>query len=391
MRNYLFDRSVVTIKEQKARKRKKRWLFWLLTSVGLAAGALAVFLMGPYLFAPPPAPEAESQPELEIAEETGRENWREPTIRRAPVGDGTELTICTEERETLSAGAVYEKALPSVVSVQALRGNKVSVGSGVIMSENGYVLTNYHIIQGTSGARVFLLSTGEGFEAQLVGWEEDLDLAVLKIEAEDLVPAEFGDSRSLLVGDNVFALGNPLGYLYGSLTEGIVSAPTRSVDMEGTAMTLIQISAPINLGNSGGALLNERGQVVGITSAKMTGKRDNVDVEGVGLALPISEIRNEINSIIQNGRVITPRIGIMCYEAVFDDVGGVLVDAVTEGDPAEKAGIRPGDFITHVNGVPFGTLDGLKDELYRVGVDGEAVLSVMRGTEKLELTVILAG
>jgi serine protease Do len=193
------------------------------------------------------------------------------------------------------------------------------------------------------------------------------------------------------VGDNVFALGNPLGYLYGSLTEGIVSAPTRSVDMEGTAMTLIQISAPINLGNSGGALLNERGQVVGITSAKMTGKRDNVDVEGVGLALPISEIRNEINSIIQNGRVITPRIGIMCYEAVFDDVGGVLVDAVTEGDPAEKAGIHPGDFITHINGIPFSTLDELKEELYKVGVDGEAVLSVMRGTEKLELTVILAG
>jgi len=389
MRNYLFDRPVVTLAEKKRQKRKKRRLLWLIPAIAVAVGVgiFAAILLWPESVSPPAAG-GEAYDESPDASDTAA---MEPTILRAPVGDGTTLTICTEEREKLAASALYERALPSVVSVRARMGNRMSAGSGIIMSESGYVITNYHIIEGTSEAWVSLLTTGEGYDARLVGWAEDLDLAILKIEAEGLVPAEFGSSRDLIVGDPVYALGNPLGYLYGSLTEGIVSAPTRSVALDGKSLTLIQTSAPLNQGNSGGALLNEYGQVVGVTTAKMSDNKGDVSIEGVGLALPISEIRNQIDSIIQNGRVITPRIGIMCYAAILDDVEGVLVQSVTEGDPAEQAGIQPGDFITHANGTPFSSVEGLKDVLFAVGVGGEVVLSVQRGVEKLEIPVTLAG
>lgn len=388
MRNYLFDRTVVTIAEQKARKRKKRRWMWgiplFLAAVGIGvAGAL---YFAPKIWAPPPGDTGATEPDPGYAEDETR---GETTIPRAPVGDGTTLILCTEEREVLSSNELYEKALPSVVSVQARIGDRIAAGSGVIMSENGYVLTNYHIVEGGSEAWVFLLTDGAGFEAELVGYAPELDLAVLKIEGEGLAAAEFGDSRDLIVGDNVFALGNPLGYLYGSLTEGIVSAPVRSVELDGREMELIQTSAALNLGNSGGALLNQRGQVVGITTAKLTGRKNNTSIEGLGLALPISEIRNQINSIIQNGRVITPRIGIMCLAAEVDGVEGIFVDSVIDGDPAQLAGVHPMDFITHVNGVPVTVLEELKDVLYATGVGGEVVLSIRRGTELLEIPVVL--
>ena len=155
------------------------------------------------------------------------------------------------------------------------------------------------------------------------------------------------------------------------------------------SLNLIQISAPLNSGNSGGALLNQRGQVVGITTAKMSGSKDEVSIEGVGLALPISEIRHQIDSILRSGRVITPRIGIMGQAAVLDGVDGVLVVSVTEGDPAQLAGVKDGDLITHANDVAVSSVEELKDVLFQVGVGGEVVLSVQRGLEKLELSAIL--
>ena len=395
MRNYLFDRPVVTFADQKkkARKKKRRLLLWLIPTVVLALGVgiFAAVMLSSGIWGPSDPSADGDEPYDEFTDIVDSDVWAEPTIPRASVGDGTVLTISTEKPEKMAASALYEKALPSVVSIEAFQGNRVSTGSGIVMSENGYIITNYHIIEGTEEAWVYLLSTNEGFEAKLVGWAEDLDLAILKVEAEGLTPADFGSSRDLIVGDNVYALGNPLGYLYGSLTEGIVSAPTRNVNMGGRNMTLIQTSAPLNQGNSGGALLNESGQVVGVTTAKMSDNKGDVSIEGVGLALPISGIRHEINSIIQNGYVITPRIGIMCYAAIFDGVEGVLVQSTTEGDPAEQAGILPGDFITHANATPFSDVDELKDLLFQVGVGGEVALTIQRGAEKLEITVILAG
>lgn len=392
MRNYLFDRSVVTIAEQKARKRRKRRLLWLIPSFGVAVagGVLAAILLYPRFLPPPPAEDTPSAGEQDAVQGETTPETIETTMPRAALGDGTVLTISTEEGPVLSAHELYEKVLPSVVSVQALMNEGVASASGVLMSENGYVLTNRHIVEGASRTMVFLLTTGEGYEAELVGWADDLDLAVLKIEADGLIPAEFASSRDLFVGEPVYALGNPMGYLYGSLVEGIVSGPARSIDLEGRETPMIQTSTPLSSGNSGGALLNEHGQVVGITTAKMKMDKMGVSVEGVGLALPISDIRGMINAIIEHGRVVTPRIGILCYAVEMDGVPGMMVDSATEGDPAEKAGIRPRDFISHANGIPIQDLNGLKDILYDTGVGNEVILTILRGTETIEITVTLA-
>lgn len=152
--------------------------------------------------------------------------------------------------------------LPSVVSVTAFSGNTGSAGSGVVMSADGYIITNYHVIEGMAEAWVGLLTeeaTQSGiyqYPAELVGYYADLDIAVLKVDAQDLVPAEFGSSRDLAVGETAYALGNPMGYLYGTFTDGIISALNRNISVGGHQMTLIQTSAALNSGNSGGALIN---------------------------------------------------------------------------------------------------------------------------------------
>lgn len=312
----------------------------------------------------------------------------ETTIARAPTGDGTVLTIQTEEGEGLTAGQVYEKALPSVVSIQASSEAGTAAGSGIIMTGDGYILTNYHVIEGASTAWVFPLTGRSGYQAELVGYAAELDLAVLKVDAKGLTPAEFGSSRVLAVGDTVYALGNPMGYLYGSLTEGIVSALGRSVTIGGHKMSLIQTSAPLNSGNSGGALLNERGQVVGITSAKITSSTDVV-AEGLGLAIPISEVRGCVNSILACGEVVTPRIGIMCVAARIDGVDGILVDSVEEDGPALTAGLLAGDLITAANGIPVAAVEELKDVFYDVGVGSVVDLTVLREGETLILSMEL--
>lgn len=325
-----------------------------------------------------------------LPEGDGIEERGETTIPQAEIRGGTVLTIQKEGGESLSARQIYEKTLPSVVSIQAYSDEGTSNGSGIIMSANGYVLTNYHIIKGMEFAWVYLLTEEIGYEAQLVGYSDEIDLAVLKVDARNLTPAEFGSSRTLAVGDVTYALGNPMGYLYGSLTEGIVSALGRSITMGDYQVPLIQTSAPLNTGSSGGALLNDRGQVVGITSAKIN-SANGVVAEGLGLAIPISEVRGSVNSILTNGRVITPRIGILCVVAEVEGTFGILVDSVDDGGPAQKAGVQAGDLITRAEGIPVASVEELKDVFYDTGVGGSVALSILRGEEELTLLVELAG
>ena len=317
----------------------------------------------------------------------GREDL-DTTIPRASVGDGTVLTIAPAGESVLTASQIYEQALPSVVSVAAYSELGVSTGSGIVMSADGYIITNYHIIEGCSEAWVSTLVDGGAYEALLVGYAADLDIAVLKVDAQDLTPARFGSSRSLKVGENVYALGNPLGYLYGSFTEGIVSALGRNINVGGYDMTLIQTSAALNSGNSGGALLNTAGQVVGITSAKVASDTDVV-AEGLGLAIPISDVRGCINSILACGEVITPRIGIMAYSAEAGGVKGVAVKSVEEDGPAGAAGLRPDDLITAANGIPVSSVEELKDVFYDTGVGGVVELTVLRDGAELLLSMEL--
>ncbi len=413
MRNYMFDRRIV---EKPVRRfwsvggrpavhtpvytgypsvRHRRsplfgFVFFLTLISALTITALVIQYGGDSLPWPGDSREDDSNGPSWLPEGAGIGERGETTIPQAEIGSKTMLIIQEEEGESLAASQIYEKALPSVVSIQAYSSEGASNGSGVIMSEDGYVLTNYHIIEGAESAWVYPLTGEMGYEARLVGYADEMDLAVLKVDAQDLTPAEFGSSRALSVGDVTYALGNPMGYLYGSLTDGIVSALGRSITMGNYQVALIQTSAPLNTGSSGGALLNDRGQVIGITAAKVTSS-NGVVAEGLGLAIPISEVRGCVNSILAHGRVVTPRIGILCMTAEVEGTFGILVDSVDDGGPAQQAGVRAGDLITQADGRTVTSVEELKDVFYDAGVGGSVTLSILRGEETLTVLVELVG
>ena len=296
----------------------------------------------------------------------------------------------------------YDAALPTLVSVEATHANPLegSVGTGVVVEQTGYVVTNYHIIEDAVKIEAGLLDgSGRPFNAKVIGFDEAFDIAVLKFDPDgtDLTPARLGDSDSLAVGDLVYAVGNPMGYLTGSMSMGIVSALDRELDQEESrskgALGLIQIDAPINPGSSGGALLNQSGQVVGITCAKITGVvrergeaiDDAVVLEGMGLAIPISDAIPFINHILATGESWRPAMGIQCAAAQIDGRKGIRVAEVTADAPKE-AGLRAGDLILTANGVPVTTLAELRRVLYRTGAEEELTCTVLRAGEEHTIT-----
>ena len=303
----------------------------------------------------------------------------------------------------LSGREIHQAALPSLVYVEAQERTRLGysshAGTGVIVTQSGYVLTNYHIIDESNTVQVMRLSDRESvyYDAQVIGFDEEFDIAVLKFEAPDLTPAPLGDSDVLAVGDRVYAVGNPMGYLLGSMTDGIISALDRDDEVDGNGLGLIQTSAALNPGNSGGALLNEAGQVVGITSAKITGlvrdDGESVDdaavIEGIGLAIPISDILPFVNRILATGKSWRPSIGITCFEAVADGQAGIQVATVDEDVPARKAGLAEGDLIVVANGVEVSTLAELRRVLYRTGVDGTVECTVVRDGEEVAVSFAL--
>jgi S1-C subfamily serine protease len=275
------------------------------------------------------------------------------------------------------------------VAASVSGGSSYSVGSGVIMREDGYILTNFHVVQKGSELTVMLLSDGGTYGAELVGYDEEMDIAILKIQATGLTAARFGDSDDLRVGDTAYAIGNPMGYLYGTMTDGIISAVDQEVEVGDYTMTLIQTSAALNSGNSGGALINEYGQVVGITVAKISGTVDSALVEGLGLAIPISAARPYINHILETGETWRPTIGITCFAVEADGVAGIQVETVDQDSPAFAAGLTKGDIIIEAQGKPVSSVYALKRVLGDVGADGELTCTILRDGEKLELTFAL--
>ena len=303
----------------------------------------------------------------------------------------------------LSGRDVHQRVLPSIVYVEATaKGHPGAFsGTGVVVTGSGYVLTNYHIIEETDYIEVMLLSDrGRTMHpAQVIGFDEDFDIAVLKFDGEGLglTPARLGDSDLLAVGDPVYAEGNPLGYLTGSMTEGIVSALDRESEVNSDGMGMIQTSAALNPGNSGGALVNGQGQVVGITSAKITGLmrerdeslEDAAVLENIGLALPITDILPFVNRILATGRSWRPSIGITCFEATADGRNGLQVESVEKGVPAREAGLREGDLIVSANGRPVPTLTDLRRAIYRAGLDGEFHCVVVRDGAEVPVSFAL--
>lgn len=284
--------------------------------------------------------------------------------------------------------------------------NPVGTGTGIIMTDDGYIITNAHVIYDDSEYKCgeaidvsVLFSDETEHAAKIISYDIETDIAVLKVDETGLTPAEFGDSEDLRVGELVIAVGNPLGFeLYGSVTSGIVSALNRQISINDRDMTLIQTDAAINNGNSGGPLLNSCGQVIGINSAKLSSSygSNQATIEGLGFAIPINNAKTIIDDLINYNHVTgRPQIGITsrnvteAYSRYFNLPMGVYVQSVSEGSAAEKAGLKIGDVIIGIEGQPITTnaeLNKIRDK-YKAG--DEITLTIARAGEDIDLKIIL--
>ncbi|WP_243413585.1 S1C family serine protease [Pseudoflavonifractor phocaeensis] len=275
--------------------------------------------------------------------------------------------------------------------------SEAAAGSGFVISSDGYILTNYHVIDGADSIEVAFIN-GDSYQAKLVGGDEEQDIAVLKIEATGLTPVVLGDSSALHVGDQVCAIGNPLGELTYSFTVGYVSALDRNITMtDGEVMNMIQTDTAINSGNSGGPLFNQYGEVVGITSAKLSssGSSSEASIEGLGFAIPINDIKDMVTSIIEYGYVTgKPSMGTTVATVTQSDAArygwpvGVYVNSVEEGSAAEKAGLQQGDIITAIDGTEITQISDLKGALKNYKAGDTATLTLDRNgkTDTVEIT-----
>ena len=292
---------------------------------------------------------------------------------------------------------VYEKVMPSVVSIICSDGQRTGSGTGVIMDASGYIITNAHVVEDARAIRV-LLTDGRELEAKCVGSDVLSDLAVLRVNAIGLVPAVFGDSDKLRVGDEVVAIGDPLGVeLRGTFTDGIISAINRDMTMDGRPMTLIQTNAALNSGNSGGPLINCYGQVIGINTMKIGAFTDAAGVEGLGFAIPSSTVKDVVEQLIRQGYVSgRPDLGIegeslsTFYQHYYRLPEGLYITAVDPGSDADNKGIERGDILISLNGTHITSSDQLSSLLYSCEV-GEVVAAIIyRGGYQYELQLIIA-
>ena len=265
-------------------------------------------------------------------------------------------------------------------------------GSGVVYSEDGYILTNNHVIDGASTIEV-TLHDGTSYDATVVATDEQTDVAVLKINATGLTPVTLGDSSQLSVGDLAVAIGNPLGTLAGTATDGIISGLEREITLEGKSMTLLQISASINPGNSGGGVFDQYGNLIGLVVAKSSGS----DVEGLGFAIPVNTVKEVAESLIANGYVEgRPAAGVTIVDLTSAskamrygvDVTGVYIQEVT-GENAEKAGLQAGDLIYMIDGEKVTSSDMLVRQIQNHEVGDTVTFTIVRNDEMLQIEVVL--
>lgn len=314
-----------------------------------------------------------------------------------------------------TAVGVASKVLPSIVGINVTfnvtsnfgygmqySSESVASGSGIIISEDGYILTNNHIVSSTSNSSfyevseaksvtVYLFNDKNPYEAKIIGTDAQTDLAVIKIDKDGLTPAELGDSSSVKIGEFSMAIGNPLG-LGSTVTSGIISAVNREVTTtDGTKYVLIQTDAAINAGNSGGALVNSQGQVIGINTLKISA----TGVENMGFAIPINNTIDIYKQLIEYNKVKRPSIGIECRnidEKTAEENNlpvGVYVNSVNEFSAAELAGIKPGDIIIEADGQKVTTRDELVDIKNSKSIGDELKIKLVRDGKEKTVTVKL--
>ena len=295
----------------------------------------------------------------------------------------------------LSLQEIYKKCIGSVVSITASSQSGKSSGTGIVLSADGYLITNHHVIE---NAQVIAVQTSDErqFQASIIGSDEASDLAVLKVDATDLQPAEFGDSDKLAVGDRVVAIGDPLGaQLRGTMTSGIVSAINRDLEVNDRTMTLIQTDAALNNGNSGGPLINCYGQVIGINTMKLRSYYSTT-AEGLGFAIPMAVAKPILEELMENGYVAgRPAIGIsydtlpLAFRIYYNLPEGVYISAVYDGSDAQAKGVTAGDIITAVNGTRVTSIDELNRVKNQFTAGDSITLTLYNGGSYRDVEVTL--
>lgn len=338
-------------------------------------------------------------------------------------------TSSTSSDDSLSTSQIAEKLMPSVVGIESSFNytsqsqnsygfgygensqgttqdstqSLTATGTGIVYSSDGYIVTNAHVIYddeytSSAAASVKVITNDQTeYDATIVAYDTEADIAVLKINATGLTAATFGDSDDISVGDSVVAIGNPLGLdLFNTVTSGIISGLNREITINDTDMTLIQTDAAINSGNSGGPLINSKGEVIGINSSKMSSNYSETTIEGIGFAIPSDYAQEVISDLINYGYVTgRAQIGISCQDITesisqsYNMPVGVYVISVSEGSCAEAAGIKQGDVITAVNGEEITTYSELKAIKKNFKSGDTMTLTVNRNGETMELTLTL--
>ena len=323
-------------------------------------------------------------------------------LQKAQTGTGVSGSPMASQG-ALTPSQVYAMNVESVVAIsnQATTTNiwgqtseTAASGTGFVMTADGYILSNYHVVEGAKRLTV-ITYLGDEYEARLVGFDEMNDVAILKVEATGLDPVTIGSSDDLIVGDQVVAIGNPLGELTSSLTVGYISAKDRTINTDGNLINMMQTDAAINPGNSGGPLFNMKGEVVGITTAKYSGSTGSgASIEGIGFAIPIADVMIMTEDLITNGyRTNQAYLGVSVMDldgntaAMYSLPVGSYVQSVVEGSCAEKAGIQPKDIIIRVGEYTVEGNSTLQKALRKFKAGDTTTITVFRAGAELELTI----
>ncbi len=332
--------------------------------------------------------EEKSVANLSQEQEDGRETPYSLEIKKEPPEE-KRMVVATD------VSRIVDKCLDGVVGISTeiySSFTAISSGSGIILDKDGYIVTNDHVISGGESITV-TLNDGRTFPATIVGKDENTDIAVIKITADDLHPAEFGDSDTIRVGETAVAIGNPTGQLMGTVTAGIISALSRNIMINNNIMTLIQTDASINTGNSGGPLINQYGRVIGMNSAKISSS----NYEGLGFAIPINTVKPIVDELISQGYVSgRPLAGISVGEisfmasAFYGIPQGLYVNGSERNGNASSAGISEGDVITAVNGERVTDLSSAVRIRNTLKPEDQITLSVYRNGQVFDLSFKLS-
>jgi len=379
----------------------KKFNFWISIFIPFISSLLAASLvLGIYIFNTP----------IKNFENTSNETSN-PTLSIANKNT-TSSNISEVAISDFSNSSVYasNKVLPSIVSIvveydvsyYGQTQTASAEGSGVIVTSDGYILTNNHVVSSSSSSIFFevsdakkvtvnLYNNTQEYEAQIIGSDDQTDLAVLKIEANNLIAAELGNSDNINVGEFVLSLGNPLG-LEHSVTSGIISATNRTIPGDtGVYYSVIQTDCAINSGNSGGALVNSKGQVIGINTLKMSG----TGIEGMGFAIPINDTIKIFNDLVEFGKVLRPYIGITGVDlnevtANFYNLPvGIYIQEISVSSPSEAAGLKKGDVIIAIDGKEISTMAELNFIKNKKEIGDTIILTVQRSDEQMTIEITL--